>query len=62
MIAATGADYVALGHWDRPPQVGDGSIPAYYSGSPALGEDGQPDPPDRLTATSPLRASRSIKR
>jgi DNA repair exonuclease SbcCD nuclease subunit len=34
MIAATGADYVALGHWDRPMQVGDGSIPAYYSGSP----------------------------
>ncbi len=34
MIAATGADYVALGHWDRPAQVGDGSVPAYYSGSP----------------------------
>jgi DNA repair exonuclease SbcCD nuclease subunit len=34
MIAATGADYVALGHWDRPAQVGDGRIPAYYSGSP----------------------------
>lgn len=34
MIAATGADYVALGHWDRPMQVGDGTIPAYYSGSP----------------------------
>ena len=33
-IAATGADYVALGHWDRPMQVGDGSVPAYYSGSP----------------------------
>ena len=33
-IAATGADYVALGHWDRPMQVGDGAIPAYYSGSP----------------------------
>jgi DNA repair exonuclease SbcCD nuclease subunit len=33
-IAATGADYVALGHWDRPAQVGDGSVPAYYSGSP----------------------------
>lgn len=34
MIAATGADYVALGHWDRAAQVGDGSVPAYYSGSP----------------------------
>jgi DNA repair exonuclease SbcCD nuclease subunit len=33
-IAATGADYVALGHWDRAAQVGDGSVPAYYSGSP----------------------------
>ena len=34
MIDATGADYVALGHWDRPAQVGSGTIPAYYSGSP----------------------------
>ena len=34
MIDATGADYVALGHWDRPAQVGSGAIPAYYSGSP----------------------------
>jgi DNA repair exonuclease SbcCD nuclease subunit len=33
-IAATAADYVALGHWDRPAQVGNGAIPAYYSGSP----------------------------
>jgi DNA repair exonuclease SbcCD nuclease subunit len=33
-IAATAADYVALGHWDRPAQVGDGAVPAYYSGSP----------------------------
>jgi DNA repair exonuclease SbcCD nuclease subunit len=32
-IAATAADYVALGHWDRPAQVGNGVIPAYYSGS-----------------------------
>jgi DNA repair exonuclease SbcCD nuclease subunit len=35
-IAATMADYVALGHWDRPVRVGDGSVPAYYSGSPDL--------------------------
>ena len=35
-IAATGADYVALGHWDRPVAVGDGGVPAYYSGSPEL--------------------------
>jgi DNA repair exonuclease SbcCD nuclease subunit len=33
-IDATGADYVALGHWDRPAQVGSGRVPAYYSGSP----------------------------
>lgn len=35
-IGATQADYVALGHWDRAAQAGDGSIPAYYSGSPDL--------------------------
>jgi DNA repair exonuclease SbcCD nuclease subunit len=35
-IAATMADYVALGHWDRPVRVGDGRVPAYYSGSPDL--------------------------
>jgi DNA repair exonuclease SbcCD nuclease subunit len=35
-IAATGADYVALGHWNRAVQVSDGAVPAYYSGSPDL--------------------------
>ncbi len=35
-LAATGADYVALGHWNRPVRVGDKSVPAYYSGSPDL--------------------------
>jgi len=35
-IAATGADYLALGHWDRAARVGDGIVPAYYSGSPNL--------------------------
>ena len=35
-IEATGADYVALGHWNRPAQVGNGRVPAYYSGSPDL--------------------------
>lgn len=35
-IAATDADYVALGHWDRALPVGDGTVPAYYSGSPDL--------------------------
>ena len=33
-IAATGADYVALGHWNRAAKVGDGATAAYYSGSP----------------------------
>src|SRR5205807_5068623 len=33
-IAATGADYVALGHWNRAIKVGNGGVAAYYSGSP----------------------------
>ncbi|MGH6768038.1 MAG: metallophosphoesterase family protein [Xanthobacteraceae bacterium] len=33
-ILATGADYVALGHWNSPAKVGHGRIAAYYSGSP----------------------------
>jgi DNA repair exonuclease SbcCD nuclease subunit len=33
-IAATGADYVALGHWNRAVKVGNGPVAAYYSGSP----------------------------
>ena len=37
-LAATGADYVALGHWNRPVPVGNGTVPAYYSGSPDLAE------------------------
>jgi DNA repair exonuclease SbcCD nuclease subunit len=37
-IAETLADYLALGHWDRPARVGDGSVPAYYSGSPDLAQ------------------------
>jgi DNA repair exonuclease SbcCD nuclease subunit len=35
-IAATRADYVALGHWPAPGPAGDGAVPAYYSGSPDL--------------------------
>jgi hypothetical protein len=35
-LSATQADYVALGHWDRAVKVGDGAVPAYYSGSPHL--------------------------
>jgi DNA repair exonuclease SbcCD nuclease subunit len=37
-ISETQADYLALGHWDRPARVGDGSVPAYYSGSPDLAQ------------------------
>lgn len=34
-IAATNADYVALGHWDRAARVdGCGGVAAYYSGAP----------------------------
>ena len=33
-LANSGADYVALGHWNRAVQVGDPQVPAYYSGSP----------------------------
>ncbi len=33
-IEATQADYVALGHWNRHARVGNGSVAAYYSGSP----------------------------
>ncbi|MBI3977338.1 MAG: metallophosphoesterase [Chloroflexi bacterium] len=33
-LAATGADYVALGHWERAVPVGSGAVPAHYSGSP----------------------------
>ncbi len=35
-IAATQADYLALGHWNRAAQVGPGTVPAWYSGSPDL--------------------------
>lgn len=38
LIAETKADYLALGHWDRATQVGDGRVPAYYSGSPDLAQ------------------------
>ncbi len=33
-LKATGADYVALGHWNRATRVGDSQVNAYYSGSP----------------------------
>jgi len=33
-LLATGADYVALGHWNQSTSVGNGDIVAHYSGSP----------------------------
>jgi len=33
-IVATGADYIALGHWNRYVRVGGDNVAAYYSGSP----------------------------
>jgi DNA repair exonuclease SbcCD nuclease subunit len=33
-LLATGADYVALGHWNQATPVGNGDVIAYYSGSP----------------------------
>lgn len=33
-IEATGADYIALGHWNRQIRVGTGTVPAWYCGSP----------------------------
>ena len=33
-LYATGADYVALGHWNQATAVGGGQVTAYYSGSP----------------------------
>ncbi|HXG53611.1 MAG TPA: metallophosphoesterase [candidate division Zixibacteria bacterium] len=33
-LVATGADYVALGHWNRAARVGNGEVVAHYSGSP----------------------------
>ena len=32
-LNATGADYVALGHWNRQVKVGNGPVEAWYSGS-----------------------------
>ncbi len=33
-LLATGADYVALGHWNQSTSVGNGEVHAHYSGSP----------------------------
>ncbi len=60
-VTATGADYVALGHWNQAARVGGPEIHAYYSGSPdyagtvnvvRLKRDGTVE-----VARAPLRAS-----
>jgi len=58
-IAATAADYLALGHWDRPERVGDGTVPAYYSGSPDLARTVNLV---RLTATGEVVVRRELLR
>jgi DNA repair exonuclease SbcCD nuclease subunit len=35
-LVAADADYIALGHWNRPARVGGAGVCAYYSGSPEL--------------------------
>ena len=35
-LVAADADYIALGHWNRPTRVGGAAVCAYYSGSPEL--------------------------
>lgn len=37
-LSATGVDYIALGHWDRPVAVGNGTVHACYSGAPDLAQ------------------------
>jgi DNA repair exonuclease SbcCD nuclease subunit len=37
-VEALDADYLALGHWDKPAQMANGRLPAYYSGSPAFAD------------------------
>jgi hypothetical protein len=56
-IAATGADYLALGHCDRPMRVGNGVVPAFYSGSPELCPDRQSGSLDRRRGRRHSRAS-----
>jgi DNA repair exonuclease SbcCD nuclease subunit len=53
-LAATGADYIALGHWNRPAKVG--GVAAYYSGSPEYAGTVNVV---RLTATGKVEVTRS---
>ncbi|NKB20566.1 MAG: hypothetical protein GKS01_08710 [Alphaproteobacteria bacterium] len=54
-LAASKADYVALGHWNQPIKVGDGAVPAYYSGSPDLAKTVNVI---RLTASGDVKVKR----
>jgi DNA repair exonuclease SbcCD nuclease subunit len=55
-LTATAADYVALGHWNRPMKVGNGGIAAYYSGSPEYAGTVNVV---RLTSDGPVAVSRA---
>lgn len=55
-LSATVADYIALGHWDRPVAVGDGTVAAYYSGAPDLAQTVNVVRLDPLTGVSIERA------
>jgi DNA repair exonuclease SbcCD nuclease subunit len=55
-LVATGADYVALGHWNRAVKVGDG-LAAYYSGSPEYAGTVNVV---RLTGTGAVKVERAV--
>ena len=57
-IAATGADYVALGHWNSPAKVGNGAVAAYYSGSPEFAGNVQRRPARRRRRVGDTRETR----
>jgi DNA repair exonuclease SbcCD nuclease subunit len=54
-LAAAGADYVALGHWNQPIHVGPDDVPAYYSGSPELARTANLV---RFSVSTPVEVSR----
>jgi hypothetical protein len=55
-LHALEADYLALGHWDVAQPVGDGVLPAYYSGSPDLARTINVI---RLSSARPIEVSRA---
>jgi len=51
-IAATGVDYMALGHWHRPSEESEcDELPAYYPGSPEIIEIDRHEPGQALFVT-----------